>query len=106
MRIWAHFAKLNSAKLEIFGHSHWLIPHFFPKNIGDKVHLFATRMEDEIDSEDDKEYDGEEICNIFEVIHDENDEDWSLFCTLFLYGLEILKDYRRKKIILVLTRNN
>ena len=27
------------------------------------------------DSEDDWKYDGEEICNVFEVINDENDED-------------------------------
>ena len=33
-------------------------------------------MEDESDSGDTWKYNGEEILNIFEVIDDENDEDW------------------------------
>ena len=47
----------------------------FSLRFGDGLfHLNA--FDDESDSEDDWEYDGEEIRNIFEVINDENDEDF------------------------------
>ena len=41
----------------------------------DEVQFFVTRMEDESDSEDDWEYDGEEVRNIFEFLDDENEEE-------------------------------
>ena len=41
----------------------------------DDVQFFVTQMEDESDSEDDWEYDGEEVRNIFEFLNDENEDE-------------------------------